>query len=350
MKLQIDSNKIENIINNDYGYKNIILQHNQSIANTRHKTSTQITKDYQTYNKFSHITHQFDIPIILSNMPCVQNDVILKTFDEKRWPYVYHRIHGFDDIYEFVKKINKEKWHLKSISVGVSKNDKLLLEKINNNNLHLDWITVDVALCYNKNFQNYIEWIRETFPDVYLIVGNFSSPEALEWLHNLGVNCGKFGIGVSELCKTRQYTGFGSTTISDLIQCKLHTKKLHYDIDIISDGGLQILDEENGDIAYGDIFKAFNFGATWVMSSSLFRWVKELADENGNIEQYGNSTSRAKKHDKNVEGAIKTFKTNNRTLEYNMKIIKEHLQSSMSYAGIDNIKDAFLSCDWKIVK
>jgi GMP reductase len=257
---------------------------------------------------------------------------------------VYHRLGGIQDIYSFTQKINEENWHLKSISVGVDRKDFEMLKNIKRDGLELDWITIDVALIYNEHFADRIKEIRQLFPEVYLIAGNFNAPETVQWLNNLGVDCGKFGIGCSNLCRTRQYTGFGTSSISDLYECSKISN-----IDIIADGGLSIIDEEKGEIALGDIFKALNFGAKWVMSSSLFRWVKELGDCQGIIEQYGNSTARAKGYNRNVEGACKTYISNGQTLEERMDQITQNIQSSISYAGIKTIKHAYQSVDYEII-
>jgi hypothetical protein len=130
---------------------------------------------------------------------------------------------------------------------------------------------------------------------------------------------------IAHNCRTRQYTGFGSD-LNDFVEACDHSK-----IDLMFDGGLTILDEEVGEIAYGDIYKALNIGAKWVMSSSLFRWSHELSIDGYN-HQYGNSTAKAKGVKRHEEGAVKCFKSQY-NVEDQMRKIKEHLQSSISYDG-----------------
>ena len=312
-------------------FSRIILQHNKSILPTRSlaKTSTEV----------NGIT--LNSPVVLSNMPSCQNLEVLREFNRRKWPYVYHRLGGEEDVFNFVEAINYESWNLKSISVGIKPEDLKFLETIKSSGMKLDWITIDVALIYNQNFESYIETVRRMFPDVYLIAGNLSNPAGIEWLQNLGVDCCKFGIGVSELCRTRQYTGFGST-LGDFCEC-VETAKL----DMMLDGGLTILDEQVGEVAFGDIFKALNLGAKFVMSSSLFRWSHELS-KNGVVVQYGNSTARAKNHSRHVEGAVKTFESQY-SIGEQMDRIEGHLQSSVSYAGISDINFAYNSCKMKYI-
>lgn len=320
------------ITRNHFRFEDIVLQHNLSVVKSRSEINTQIIQNGVT----------LETPVTLSNMPSCQNEEVLKIFNEQKWPYVYHRMFGNDDIYKFVEKINAENWNLKSISVGVQEKDLDLLRKIKDAGLKLDWITIDVALIYNIHHGDIIKTIRKMFPDVYLIAGNFSNPLTVKWLEDLGVNCAKFSIGVSALCRTAQYTSFG-TTLNDFIDTVTISN-----IDLMFDGGLTILDEEKGEIAYGDIFKAINFGAKWVLSSSLFRWAEELAVM-GSVHQYGNSTATAKGFARHEEGAVKSFKPQYKLLDQMTKI-KDHLQSSCSYAGITNIKDAYNSCEIKLLK
>lgn len=312
-------------------FRNIILQHNMSILKTRDDANISVEVNGKTVAS----------PVVLSNMPSCQNSDVLSTFGRLKWPYVYHRLGGTYDILRFVRKINDESWHLKSISVGVKSDDIALLTEIKNAGLKLDWITIDVALIYNVHFEDHIRTIRSMYPDVYLIAGNLSNPDGIRWLENLGVDCCKFGIGVSELCRTRQYTGFGST-LTDFSECVSVAK-----CDMMLDGGLTVLDENTGEIAYGDIYKALNLGAKFVMSSALFRWAHELSN-NGIVLQYGNSTARAKNHNRHEEGAVRAF-SSQYTLEDQLRKIDDHLRSGVSYGGISNVKDAYGSCKMKIV-
>lgn len=315
------------------GYKNIVLSHNKSILSTRADASLEVKVKDKT----------LACPVILSNMPSCQTPQILSIFSIRKWPYVLNRLWGDEKTFEFVKRANEQHWKFISISVGVQPSDIILLNRIKDSGYRIDWLTIDVALIYNSTFEDHIRQIRKLFPDVYLIAGNFSNQECVNWLYNLGVDCGKFGIGVSELCRTRQYTGFGSD-LMDFSKCVDVSK-----IDLILDGGITILDEERGEVAYGDVYKALNLGAKWVMSSALFRWAYELVDKDaGYITQYGNSTAIAKGKDVHVEGAVKKYLPAY-GIEKQMDTIADHLKSSISYAGISSVVDAYGSSKYKIV-
>ena len=317
------------------GYHNVILQHNKGIVKSRSECDTSVTVGGV----------KLEAGVWLSNMEYLQkpNPAILDIFNKRKWGYIYHRLGGVADIYNFVFKINKEKWHFKSISIGMSNDDWVLLNDIKSDDLKLDCITVDLAFCYNNFALEFISKVRKLFPDVYLIAGNFDSHLAAMELERIGVDCGKIGIGTSVLCKTRQRIGVATAMISDLVKCKENTSRIHF----MADGGLQTLDD--GEIAIGDAWKAMNFGAKFVLSSSLFKRVKELAGQTGEIHCYGNSTARAKGHDRNDEGTEMVEKTDGKTLEEQMNCILDSCKSFCSYAGINKISDAYQSCDYKIV-
>jgi len=303
----------------------IVLKHGKSVLKSRQTASIHVEANGQILAS----------PVVLSNMPCCQNKSILNAFNEEQWPYVYHRLWGYDDVRQFMRDAYNSNFFLKSISIGVQPDDLNFLKSLKEEELFPDWLTIDVALIYNKHYEDYIKTVRELFPDTYLIAGNFTNSEAIEWLKDLGVNCGKFGIGVSKLCRTREYTGFG-TTLQNLMDCSIEKRRL--DFDIMVDGGLTVLDPNNGEIAIGDVLKLINFGAKWVMSSALFRYVTELSGHTGQIVQYGNSTSLAKGHVRNIEGTVVTHSTHGRNIHEQMNLIKESLQSGVSYSGFSSIE------------
>ena len=111
-----------NIEYDHFGFENVVLQHNFSTVKSRSEINTSVN--------YGGIT--LDTPVILSNMPSCQNEEVLNKFNELKWGYIYHRMGGVDDIFNFTQKINTENWNLKSISVGVQEKDIELLHKIKN--------------------------------------------------------------------------------------------------------------------------------------------------------------------------------------------------------------------------
>jgi GMP reductase len=184
-----------------------------------------------------------------------------------------------------------------------------------------------------------IRFIKEIFPDSYLIVGNGDNPEWIKWLENLGVDCAKINIGVSKSCRTRQYTGFGSSTVTDLIKCSETTKN----IKLISDGGLTI--DDNNEVLIGDAAKAIRFGADYIMSGALFKnCLDNPAIKNG----YFGNASRKAKGNTHVEGSHLKVDTNLLTMSEMIKLIEESLRSSVSYSGGRKLVD-LRGCEYQIL-
>lgn len=296
-------------------YENILLKHGKCIVSSRKEcdvTTIIAGKPIKT-------------PVFCSNMPSVLNSDICKQFDDSEWFHIYHRLGGYDDILNHVKRANTEKWRFSSISIGIKNEDVQLLDKIKEENLKLDCITIDIALSWQDNVEKLVKKIKNDFPETYLIVGNGDNPEWIKWLEDLGVDAAKINIGVSKSCRTRQYTGFGSTTITDLEACA----NVARNIKIISDGGITKCD--TGEPAIGDIAKAIRFGADYVCSGFMFsQCIDSPSIKDG---YYGNSTSKAKSHSNNVEGAVLDVKTSGLTIKEQMKLIEDSLKSSVSYAS-----------------
>lgn len=324
-------------------YSDILLKHKKSIVNSR--SECNITRN------FGHKT--FAAPVCCSNMKSILTRDICKIFDDRNWFYVNHRIDGIQSVERFVWDANDKKstqWvycgtlkplHTISISVGVGSEWCDLISRLHIEGLRVDYFTVDVALSYNDNVVSVIKRIKEKFPNSYLIVGNGCTPEWITWLENLGVDCAKFGIGVSKSCRTRQYTGFGSTTVSDLIRCAEAAKT----ITIMSDGGLTV--DANGDVCIGDINKAMVLGADMVMSGAAFsKCIDSPSVLNG---YYGNASEHAKESKKHVEGAKIQIETSGLTISETCDLIEDSIRSGISYGGGKDLS-CFSQVQWDTLK
>lgn len=310
-------------------YKNIILKHGKSVVESR--SECDISQELGG--------HRFACPVVMSNMKSIQTREILRKFDQRHWFYVYHRIDGVNDIFNFVQQTNTYNWNITSISIGVQQVDIDLLRRLYGMGYAVDFITIDVALSHTDSVKKVIRAAKNFYPDAYLICGNGNTPEWVEFLEEQGVDCCKLGIGTSAACRTRQYTGFGSPIITALQECSQAANN----IKIMADGGLTVTNDE---IWIGDIAKAIRFGADFVMSGALFsRCVDSPAMLNG---YYGNASQSAKGHRKHVEGTTLDVRTNGLTIEQQMDLIEDSLRSSVSYAGGKNLS-ALKSVDYYIV-
>lgn len=318
-------------------YSDILLRHKKSIINSREECDISKSLGNKVYSS----------PVCCSNMRSILTKEICNIFDSKKWFYVYHRIDGVLDVEDFVILTNNNEnkygdydWNTISISVGIGEEWLALIDRLYHCGYRVDVFTVDVALSYNDNIIKIVNKIKEKYPKSYLIVGNGCTPEWIKWLESLGVvDCAKVGIGVSKSCRSRQYTGFGSATVSSLIDCVSAATK----IDIMSDGGLTVDDNNYGEVWIGDINKALVLGADFVMSGALFsKCINSPSIING---YYGNASEEAKRSKKHIEGTKINVETNGLTIAQMCDLISDSIKSGVSYAGGKNL-DSFKNVEW----
>jgi GMP reductase len=167
-------------------------------------------------------------------------------------------------------------------------------------------------------------YIKEKFPETFLIVGNVATSEAVEEIESWGADAIKVGIAGGSVCITKNKTGVHRPMVSTVLDCSNVAK-----VPIVADGGI---------IEHGDIAKALACGATMVMAGSLFAGYDQSA---GNIieiddrmykEYYGSASKYNKNEYKNVEGKkiLIQYKGDMSKL---LIELKEDLQSSISYVG-----------------
>jgi GMP reductase len=315
----------------DLNYEDIILRHNKSIVSSRSEC------DISTYfgNK------KYAAPVCCSNMKSLLTKDICKIFDKRNWFYVYQRIDGPQDVCDFVKQANEENWNSVSISVGIDESWIYMLFNLNAIGYRVDAITVDVAHSFNDNVKPVIEAAKKYHPHAFLIVGNGSTSEWVEYMEELGVGAIKLGIGVSKACRTRQYTGFGSSTVSSLIECSNAAKN----VKIMTDGGLTV--DKNGEVWIGDINKSLALGSDYVMTGSAFsKCIDSPAILHG---YYGNASESAKGHKKHIEGANVKVLTNGLTINEMCDLIEDSIRSGISYAGGKDL-NAFKTVGYSLIE
>ncbi len=289
-------------------YKDVYLVPKYSFLNSRSDADTSIVLGI----------NKFKLPVVPSNMKSVIDEKWCKWLSENEYFYVMHR---FDDInLKFVETANKENWRTVSISIGVNKESQEEIIKCKSQNLRIDYFTIDVAHGHSLKVMEMIKFVKNLYPDSFLIVGNTATAEATSEIESWGADATKCCIGSGMACSTKLKTGFHVPPFSCVLECSSVAKK-----PIIADGGVE---------HYGDIAKGLVAGATMVMCGGIFAsCVDSPAPHiNGKKIYFGNASERAKGQNKHVEG----FELNlnpDITLEEKLKEIKEALQSSISYAG-----------------
>jgi GMP reductase len=295
---------------NYLNYDDISLVPKKCVVDSREECSTEIRLG----------KHTFEMPVVAANMASVVDIETCKFFCEHNWFYIMHRF-GID-IVDFCNEM-KNSGFITSISVGVNGDSYRDLKRLKDNNcIHPDYITIDVAHGWSDRMRHMIEFIKDNFSS-YVIAGNVVTKNACEDLKKWGADCVKICLAGGKVCTTRYKTGFYIPPINVINECS------NVDVDIIADGGIQYP---------ADITKALCCGADMVMVGSLFAGFDQSAgdvvmiDNKHFKEYYGSASQYNKKHYKNIEGKKILVEYKGDMKRY-LNELKQDLQSSISYAG-----------------
>lgn len=289
-------------------YDDVYLVPNYSELESRSQASTSVTFGNNTFN----------LPIIPSNMETVINEEWARQLSDENYFYVMHRFNGVT--VPFVRKTNTQNWRIISISTGVNRDSYEELNQMFKDKLRIDYITIDIAHGHHSKVRAMMSHIRMLFPNVFIIAGNVTTPQAVHDLQEWGANAVKVGIGPGKACTTRLQTGFHVPMFTAVRQC-METAR----VPLIADGGIK---------HYGDVAKALVAGGHMVMCGSLFASCSDSPAPviNGRKVYYGSASFAAKKENKHVEGTLLELEQSI-TLREKLNEIKQALQSSISYAG-----------------
>jgi len=312
-----------------FDYDDVQLVPRKCIVNSRKECDSSVKLGERT----------FKIPVVPANMKTIIDESVCEHLAKNGYFYVMHR---FDiDNVEFTKTMH-QKGLFSSISLGVKERDYKIVDRFISEDVIPDYITIDIAHGHANSVRDMIIYIKERIPQVFIIAGNVSTPDAVIDLEKWGADAVKVGIGPGKVCITRYKTGFGSGgwQLATLKWCaKVATKPL------IADGGIR---------HHGDIAKSIRFGATMCMVGSLFAGHEESPGKTVTIdgkvykEYFGSASEFNKGERKNVEGK-KIHVEHKGALSDTLKEMEEDIQSSISYAGGKDIA-ALRKVDYIILK
>jgi hypothetical protein len=141
--------------------------------------------------------YDFAAPVYPSNMKSVVDQDTCAYLARRGWFYSMHR---FDvDLVEFSQFMKSGSDLPISISTGVNGDSRKQLEYLSSNVDHgvvtaPDYITIDVANAWSDQTREMMGWVKDAFPDVFLIVGNVATSNAVLELQKWGADAIKVGI------------------------------------------------------------------------------------------------------------------------------------------------------------
>ncbi len=128
----------------------------------------------------------------------------------------------------------------------------------------VDALVIDTAHGHSAGVVEVLRNVKNTFPDIDVVVGNIATGDAARYLADNGADAVKVGIGPGSICTTRVVAGVGVpqlTAVYDVSQALTP-----YGIPAIADGGIRYS---------GDIVKALAAGGFSVMLGGMLAGVEE---------------------------------------------------------------------------
>lgn len=224
----------------------------------RPKRSTLTSRKQVDLNctyRFKHSHQQWTgIPIVASNMDGVGTIAMAKALLDHGMFTCLVKSYGEEDLAE-LRSFDHNGF---AVSTGTNEKDFQRLSGIINAYPGIKFICVDVANGYSEHFGDYIQDVREAWPNKTIVAGNVVTADMTQELVLRGADIVKIGIGQGSVCTTRSQTGVGYPQLSAIIECSdaAHGLGAH----IIADGGCT---------CPGDLAKAFGAGADFVMLGGM---------------------------------------------------------------------------------
>ena len=247
--------------------------------------------------KFHHGNKWEGVPIVASNMDGVGTFSMAKVLQKHKMLTVIRKHYSINDWQKNAKGVQ---FNYVSVCTGTGviwnpdAPDYMTMKAVLAMYPDIPFITVDVANAYHENFGDFIERLREEYPNKTIIAGNVVTAEMTEEFIIRGADIVKVGIGPGSVCTTRLQTGVGVPQLSGVIECTDAANGIGGHI--MADGGC---------VYPGDVAKAFGGGAHFVMLGGMLAGHNESEGKvvDGKIQFYGMSSDAAMaKHGSRKDG------------------------------------------------
>jgi IMP dehydrogenase len=203
--------------------------------------------------------YKLDIPIIAANMDTICESKMAIALGRLGGLGVIHRFLNIEDQVAEVKKV-KEQNLISAAAIGV-KDYEERAKALNEAGVNI--IVLDVAHGHSKRTGKTLDFLKNTYPNIDVIVGNVATKDAAEYFISKKADGIKVGIGPGSACTTRIMTGAGVPQITAIMDVYEATQGR---VPVIADGGIK---------CPGDLTKAIGAGADTIMSGSIFAGTDE---------------------------------------------------------------------------
>ncbi len=211
-------------------------------------------------------TKTLKIPIISANMDTITESDMALAMNELGGMGIIHRFLSIEKQVEQVLLVKEGGAQIISASIGVNDDFKERARALADAGVNI--MTIDIAHGHSVQMLETLKYLKDTFPNVEVIAGNISTPDAAQDLIEAGADALKVGIGPGSMCSTRIITGCGVPQLTAVAFCTEVADA--YGVPVIADGGIK---------SSGDIVKALAAGAQTVMLGNLLAGTIETPGE-----------------------------------------------------------------------
>jgi IMP dehydrogenase len=238
------------IIGQGYSFDDVLLVPKYNRVNSRKEVSfkTQVTKN-----------HFLDIPFLVANMDTVCESEMAIAVGRLGGLGIIHRFLTIEEQVEEIKKVKQEKL-LSAAAIGIKDYEERIKALVS---VGVDILVLDVAHGHSKRVGKTLDYIKENYPQIDVIVGNIATKDAAEYFISKKADAIKVGIGPGAMCTTRIMAGAGVPQITAIMDVYEASQGR---VPVCADGGIKVS---------GDIVKAIGAGADTVMIGSLFSGTTE---------------------------------------------------------------------------
>ncbi len=317
------------------GFKDVLFRPKRSTLKSR--SQVNLTREFT----FKHSGRQWSgVPVIAANMDSVGSFEMAAALAKHDVMTAIHKHYSVENWAEFVKQADTQTLNNSMVSTGTSDNDFQKTKDVMALSEELIFICIDIANGYSEHLVDYVQKVRNAFPNKVIVAGNVVTGDMVEELILAGADIVKVGIGPGSVCTTRVKTGVGYPQLSAIIECADAAHGLGGRI--IGDGGCT---------CPGDVAKAFGGGADFVMLGGMLAGHEEaggeIVEKNGELfmKFYGMSSKSAMdKHSGGVAGyraaegktVLLPFKG---PVENSIQDILGGVRSTCTYVGAASLKE-----------
>lgn len=316
------------IIGKGYSYDDVLIVPKYNKIKSRKEVSfkTKVTKNYY-----------IDMPLIAANMDTVCESKMAIAIGKLGGLGIIHRFLTIEEQVEEVLKVKREGL-IAAAAVGVKDYEERIPALAR---AGVNIVDIDIAHGHSKYVGKTLEWIKQNYPKIDVMVGNIATKDAAEYFVSKGADAIKVGIGAGAVCSTRIMAGAGVPQITAIMDAYEATQGR---VPLCADSGIK---------QPGDVTKAIGAGADTVMVGSILSGTNETPGEfiekNGKKykEYRGMASYEATMKKKHLDGSkeTETFNVEGESAIVEAKgpvelIVKKFLgglASGMTYVGADTI-------------